>query len=410
VKKEYLQLTIEELLDNRDFIAWIKRGKNKQEWEAFLNKNPEFNLTVNKAHKILDLLRDHHDHLSESDLLKIWENIENFDARTRNRTRQVRMLTIMKYAAVFIIALSVGALGFWGLNRNQESYIYKSSTDSATSTQAQLHLSNGTTVDLKKDNSKIELNTDKQIVIDNEKVIDLSKAGSTDESIMNEVVIPYGKKSQLILADGTKVWMNAGSRMAFPTKFTGKKREIFLEGEAYFEVTHNQNQPFLVNSGEITIKVLGTKFNISAYKSDKLLETVLIEGSVAVSERSALRFMKNETILSPHQKASYDRSDHTLAVKYEPDVEAAIAWTEGWFKFSQQSLNDVLTKLQRYYNVQFVFDGQFPAVDLITGKLDLKTSVESVMVVLADVANINYRMDGSKIYISKKRIELKMRK
>jgi len=410
VKKEYLQLTLEELLENRDFIAWMKHGKNKQEWELFLNQNPEFRSKINKARKILDLLHDRHDHLSEADLLKIWKNIEKFDDQSGHRSHRIIALSFMRYAAIFIIALSIGALGFWGLNQTRESYVYTTSVDSTTGARAQLHLSNGTTVALEKDNPTIAVNNDKQVVIDNDKVIDLTKTSGASEPVMNEVVIPYGKKSQLILADGTHVWLNAGSRMAFPTQFTGNKREVFLEGEAYFEVTHNQDMPFLVNTGEIAVKVLGTKFNISAYKNDKLMETVLLEGKVAISERSAFGFMKKETMLTPHQKASYDRNNRTLDVKFEPDVEFDIAWTEGWFKFSQQSLNEVLNKLQRYYNVKFVFDPLFPVVDLITGKLDLKSSVESVMVALTDVAGIQYRMDGDKIYISKKKNELKLRK
>lgn len=401
MKKEYLQLTIEELLENREFVAWLLRGKNKREWESFLAENPEFSSTVNQARKILDLLRDRHDHLSDNDLLKIWKNIESFDLQTQIHTRQVKLRTIMRYAAVLIVALSIGSAGFWGFYHKQKVYVYSTTADSGTGNQSRLHLSNGTTVDLTKDNSKIAMNSDQKIVIDNEKVIDLSNDTRPEELKMNEVVIPYGKKSQLLLEDGTKVWLNAGSRMAFPTKFAGKKREIFLEGEGYFEVAHKQNQPFVVNTGEIAIKVLGTKFNISAYKSDKLTETVLLEGKVAISEQSALGFLKHETLLVPNQKASYNRDIRSVSVKDEPDVEFAIAWTEGWFKFSKQNMNDVLTKLQRYYDVEFVYDSELWTAELITGKLDLKESVESVMVALADVSGIQYRIDGDRIFIDK---------
>lgn len=410
MKKEYLQLTVEELLENREFVAWMIHGRHKQEWEVFLAENPEFKFTVNKARKILDLLRDSYDHLSDDDLLTIWKNIESFDEQVRNKTRQIKLHSVMRYAAVLVLALLIGSAGYWVFNRNQKSYVYTATTGLGTGNQSQLHLSNGTTVDLEKENSKIALNGDQKIVIDNEKVIDLSKDTRQDKLKMNEVVIPYGKKSQLTLEDGTKVWLNAGSRMAFPTNFTGKTREVFLEGEGYFEVAHNDNQPFIVNTGEIAIKVLGTKFNLSAYKTDKLTETVLLEGKVTVSERSALGFLKRETILAPNQKASYDRNNRSISIINVPDADLAIAWTEGWFKFSQQSMNDVLTKLQRYYNVRFVFDSELRTSDLITGKLDLKESVESVMIALADVADIQYRIDGDKIYIGKKINKLQMRK
>jgi ferric-dicitrate binding protein FerR (iron transport regulator) len=226
---------------------------------------------------------------------------------------------------------------------------------------------------------------------------------------MNEVVIPFGNKSQLILPDGTKVWLNAGSRMAFPNKFSGKKREVFLEGEAYFEVTHNANLPFFVNTKDISIKVLGTKFNVSAYKTDKVAETVLLEGKVAVKELSSMGFMMKETMLAPNQKASFNKENKTISVQNERDADFAIAWTEGWFKFSQQNLNTVLNKLQRYYNVQFEYDPNFSTADMITGKLDLKESIEQTMVALGDVANIQYRINGDKIQIEKKINGIKMR-
>ena len=401
MKKEFLQLTVEELLGSRDFVAWLIRGKNKQEWEAFQDENPEFKSTVNHARKILELLCDRHDHLNDDDLLKIWKNIESFEDQIRNHKRHIKLYKVMRYAALLIFVVSVGFAGYWGFHRNQKMYVYTLPAVSGTGHQSRLHLSNGTTVDLEKENSKIALNSDQKIVIDNEKVIDLTNDTQPEELKMNEVVIPYGKKSQLVLEDGTKVWLNAGSRMAFPTRFTGKTREVFLEGEGYFEVANKKNQPFMVNTGEITVKVLGTRFNISAYKTDKLTETVLLEGKVALSQPSVLGFMKRETQLAPNQKATYDRISQSTSVINETDADFAIAWTEGWFKFSKQNMNDVLTKLQRYYNVQFVFDSELWTAELITGKLDLKESVESVMVALADVSGIQFRIEGEKIFIDK---------
>ena len=271
-----------------------------------------------------------------------------------------------------------------------------------TRQKSQIILADGTTVDLEKENSKIVLKGDQKITIDNDKVIDLNETSKADESKMIEVDIPFGKKSQLTLEDGTKVWLNAGSRMAFPRKFKDGKRLVFLEGEGYFEVAHNQKLPFYVNVGEMVVKVLGTRFNISAYKSDKLIETVLVDGRVAISEQSALKYLKRETIIMPNQKASYDKNEHTIVINEEPDVDLAIAWTEGWFKFSRQSINDVMNKLHRYYNVQFIFAKGFPSEDLITGKLYLKDSIEQVMMTMEVVGKLQYKIDGNNIYVQRK--------
>jgi len=318
----------------------------------------------------------------------------------RQKSFRLVCFSVLKYAAILIVSLSIGAAGFW-IYQNQRSYVYTTVADS--SGKSQLHLSNGTVIDLEKDDSKIALSGDQKITIDNEKVIDLKETAKEAESKMMEVVVPFGKKSQLTLEDGTKVWLNAGSRMAFPEKFTGKKREIFLEGEGYFEVAHNREITFYVNTGEIAVRVLGTRFDVSAYESDGAIETVLVEGKVAISKRSALAFLKDESILLPNQRASYDRINHSIVVKNEPDVDNAVAWTEGVFKFHRQSINDVLNKLERYYNVKFLYNSGFPTKDLITGKLYLKDTIDQVMKTLEVVAKLQYRIDGNKIYIERKK-------
>jgi len=327
----------------------------------------------------------------------------NFKKSLALKHKSFRLISssIFKYAAILIIAMSIGAIGFWGYYQKHKSYVYTSKIESEVNGKLQLHLSNGTSLDLEKDDSKIALSNDQKITIDNEKVIDLNKSSQADNFKMNELVVPFGKKSQLTLEDGTKVWLNAGSRMEFPTKFKGDKREVFLQGEGYFEVAHNQKLPFYVNTDEIAIKVLGTKFDISAYKSDKMIETILLEGSVTIREQSAFSFMKKESILKPNQKGSYYRKDGSILVKDEPNAGYAVAWKEGWFKFHRQSLNDVLSKLQRYYDVKFEYNSEFPTEDLITGKLYLKDSIEQVMLTMEVVAKLKYRINGNKIYVEK---------
>jgi ferric-dicitrate binding protein FerR (iron transport regulator) len=411
VKKEYLQYTIEKLAENRDFIAWVNSGRQQEEWEKFLEANPEINRNVESARKIVELLRDRQDHIDEEDASKIWKSIEKFDLESGRQPHSFKTRSILRYAAIFIAFLMIGSVGvYWFLVRDNQFYTFSTKSITRSDSQSRLLLSDGTKVNLDKQNSKISLAEEQQIVINNNKIIDLTEEKISDQTKMNEIVIPFGKKSQLILEDGTKVWLNAGTRMAFPTKFSGKKREVFLEGEAYFEVAHNKNIPFIVNTNEIAVKVLGTRFNLSAYSSDQLTEAILLEGKVSVSEQSALKFMKAETYLAPNQKASFNKELKTISVSIEPDAELAIAWTEGWFKFSQQNLNGVLNKLQRYYNVTFVFDRNFSATDLISGKLDLKDSVEQVMLALSDVADLQYRINGDKIFIEKKIKRLNMMK
>ncbi len=397
----YLNFSVEELADDREFIAWVVQGKNKTAWELFLAEYPDFRFTATRARKIIEILLDHQEKLSSDDILEIWKNIEEIDKFNHSPKHKFRINIILRYAAILFLVLSIGSAGYWYSSQKQKFYVYKSNSDSETGNQSYLFLSNGTKIDLEKKDSKIAMNSDQTILINDEKKIDMGKKAGSDESEMNEVVIPYGKKSSLLLEDGTKVWLNAGSRMAFPTKFKGNKREVFLEGEAYFEVAHNEKIPFIVNTDGIDVRVLGTKFNISAYKSDNLLETVLVDGKIAIKEKSLLSFLKNEIILIPHEKASFDRSDGSISVQNFPDVDYATSWTYGWLKFSRQNLNIVLQKLQRYYDVQFEYGQAISSTDLITGKLDLKENITQVMEAVADVADLHYEINGSNIYINK---------
>jgi ferric-dicitrate binding protein FerR (iron transport regulator) len=389
------------MIDTDDLLKLVTgnlKGSRKKEVLSVLDKDEKAREEYMKIKNTWAMASSSKE-MSEYEIADLYLNYRKRLAR--QKSFQLVSFSVLKYAAILIVSLSIGAAGF-RIYQNQKSYVYTTVADLGNG-KSQLHLSNGTVIDLEKDDSKIALSGDQKVTIDNEKVIDLKKTEKEVASKMMEVVVPFGKKSQLTLEDGTKVWLNAGSRMAFLEKFTGKKREIFLEGEGYFEVAHNREIPFYVNTGEIAIKVLGTRFDVSAYKSDEAIETVLIEGKVAISERSALAFLKDESILLPNQRGSYDRTNRSIVIEDEPDVDNAVAWTEGVFKFHRQSINEVLNKLERYYNVKFVYNPGFPSKDLITGKLYLKDSIEQVMKTLEVVGKLTYRIEGDKIFIERKK-------
>ena len=402
LKKEFLKLTVEELIENSDFIAFIQKGENQYEWNKFMAENPEFKPTAASARAIIELFVDKADHISDEDVLSLWKKIDDFDSNDRLKSKRLNTRIFMRYAAIFALALILSTFAYIISDRSNKKYDFSEQTDTSSNTKSRLILSDGTTFDLENDNSNIKLKQDEKLVIENNKVIDLSRQEETGAMKMNEILIPFGKKSRIELEDGTKIWLNAGSRLAFPTRFTGKKREVFLEGEAYFEVAHNNEMPFFVNTKDIYIKVLGTCFNISAYEADPFCETILVEGKVSISGRSTFSFLKDETILSPNQKASFNKVRKTISVQNETDVEMYIAWTEGWFKFSQQNVKDVLNKIQRFYNVTFEYDQNALSSDLLTGKLDLKESIDQVMLALSDVIGIKYKIEGNVIILEKK--------
>jgi len=400
---KYLNYSLEDLLEDKAFLAWILHDDNSDEWEEFIENNSGFRSRVHKARKIISLLQNNSKALDEDSIILMWQKIEGFDKFNQQKIRKNRTLRTLSWAASLIIVVSLSALIYY-LNPEKSAYKFASTGVPNSSDDATLVLSNGESIALEKDNSTISLNND-QIVINKDSIIDL-QGNNLNEDVrvqMNEVIIPFGKKSEISLADGTKVWINAGSRLAFPSKFTKKTREVYLEGEAYFEVAKNDAQPFIVKAGEVDIKVLGTHFDVLSYENDANVETILLEGSIVMTSSGSFGIGKKEVVLEPNQHASFNKEANNVKVSFAPNAEEYIAWTVGWFQFSRESLDRVFTKLERYYNVEIITPESFPTNELITGKLDLKDSIDKVMTALSDVAKINYRISENNIYIEKRR-------
>lgn len=164
----------------------------------------------------------------------------------------------------------------------------------------------------------------------------------------NQLVVPRGCEYRLQLSDGTIVHLNADSRLKFPVIFTQNERKVFLEGEGYFEVTHNKQHPFIVVTHEFEIKVLGTDFNVNAYHGDSQQEVTLVNGKVSI------HLPNEKTSLTPNRQYRYDTYRHTGSV-HKVNVAPYISWKEGILAFDGTSLREVANKLERWYNIQFVF-------------------------------------------------------
>ncbi len=411
--KKYLSYSVEELIQDSEFVAYVLDKKEKEKWDAFQFQanNPDFESKVKSARRIIFLLRDSTYKLSHDEVYTIWKNIDDYSTDCDNLRKKNRFKVFLRYAAIALLFIGIGGYGGYYISSQQPQFKLSKVTNKAHLDEAKLILSSGEEYNLNKDDSAIEVNSsNNSIKINNENIVNLKEEANPDEPHkMNELIIPYGKKTTLMLADGTKVWLNAGSHLAFPSYFKDNTREVYLEGEAYFEVAEDTERPFHVNIDRMKVKVLGTSFNVSAYTSDSQIKTVLLEGKVAISEKSQLGFFKKDVILLPYQMAVLDMQTNLLTVQNEPDILSHIGWTEGFFQFSKESLESVFTKVERYYNVNFIYDPSISKTFLITGKLDLKDSLKEVLTVLSDLAKINYRISGNKIIIEKKIEKMPMR-
>jgi len=223
------------------------------------------------------------------------------------------------------------------------------------------------------------------------------EAGGTggDETVAyNTLATPRGGQYRLVLPDGSEAWLNALSSIKFPTTFTGKERKVSITGEVYFEITANERQPFqvAVANSNTRIDVLGTHFNISAYSDEPLIRTTLLQGKVRVSNEGAV-------LLQPGQQAvlGSGAGQHPVSLLKDADTEAAIAWMNGYFQFSQADIKTVMQQIARWYDVNVSYEGKIPERKF-SGEISRASNLSEVLKGLS-VSGINYRQEGRNIII-----------
>jgi len=402
--KKYTGYSVEDLLEDQEFITIVNNIETNVEWEQFLQTNISAKNNILRARRIIELFKTNEGKLAEDKKFKLWKDISLFHKELPKKIRLSKIRIYARVAASLLIILSIGSAIYLGFHLSENPYQFAESRSELKTDSPILLLSNGTKVELSNDKSTVEvIKNQDAILVNSDSIIQNlpTKQERNNQMVLNEITVPYGKKTTIILADGTKVWLNAGSHFAFPQRFDRGERKVFLEGEGYFEVAKNKSKPFIVSTHNIDVKVFGTKFNLSAYQSDNFCETVLLEGSVSVQSKTKL--FNDKTTLTPNQKALF-RSDKNELVRLEaPDANMSISWINGWYQFSNEKLVIVLTKLERYYNVKIIIDPSIESKAFpITGKLDLNGSLNGVLAVLSEVAKVNFQISGDKVIIKSK--------
>jgi len=216
---------------------------------------------------------------------------------------------------------------------------------------------------------------------------------SESASIIQTISSRQGMVSQLTLSDGTKVWLNSGSTLQFPLRFTGKKRQVKLTGEAYFEVAKNENQPFLLNADELNVEVLGTSFNVVSYDEESVSEVVLVTGKVKLFAKSD-NIEKQYGFLHPGQRVVFTKNTQKVICE-EVDVKKYISWRNGDLIFRDDSMNEVVKRLSRWFNVEIsVIDPEIN--DYVYKATFSDETLSQVLYMLKISAPIDYRIIESK--------------
>lgn len=207
----------------------------------------------------------------------------------------------------------------------------------------------------------------------------------------NTVSTPTGGQYHLLLADGTNVWLNAASSIRYPTAFTRAERKVEITGEAYFEVAHNVAKPFRVQSSRQVVEVLGTHFNVNSYADENETKTTLLEGSVKVTGSSGFKLIK------PGQAAVL-KGNH-LAVA-EADVEEAVAWKNGYFKFND-NLEVIMDKVARWYDVSIVYQSKPDPDYTFVGEISRGRNLSEILKIMEYTGKVHFEIEGRRIIVSK---------
>ncbi|MBC7628143.1 FecR family protein [Ferruginibacter sp.] len=206
----------------------------------------------------------------------------------------------------------------------------------------------------------------------------------------NTVSTPRGGQYQIVLSDGSKVWLNAASSIRFPTAFSGSLREVELTGEAYFEVAKNKEKPFQVKVRDMKIAVLGTHFNVKAYEDEAETKTSLLEGSVKIIQG------KEVGLLKPGQQAVINFKDDKVKIATADMVEV-IAWKNGLFRFEGANIETIMREIGRWYDVEIVYAGKVP-MRRFEGKINRNAGLSEVLRIL-ELSNVKFSIAGKKIIV-----------
>lgn len=239
----------------------------------------------------------------------------------------------------------------------------------------------------------------------------------------NETIIPYGQKGMIKLSDGTKVWLNSGSKLRYSANFSKTKRDVFLEGEGYFDVAHDPSSPFYLHTKDLIVKVLGTSFNVKAYPDEGKVETTLVNGSIKILKSENNKYFEITT-LKPYDQAIFNVKNNTLVIKklksetqtilptsptaknkiasalyIEPKIESVIQWKDQKLIFDNEAFKDIVVKLERWYGRKIYVENLEKNNSCYSGKFEYNETIYQVLDVISRTTNMDYYEKNHNIYI-----------
>lgn len=331
------------------------------------------------------------------------ENTENYAIESIMPVHRVHFLKTAWFRYAAAIILMVGAALYGWLHYNSQPIVTDLTTQRAVDIKpghngAILTLSDGSqlVIDSLQDGFVTEQNGSKILLEDGRMTYSVTEHAHAD-MVYNTMTTPKGRQFQFTLPDGTKVWLNAASSIRYPTSFNEAKREVTIQGEAYFEVVQNAKAPFMVNvANKAKVEVLGTSFNISAYENDNSVQTTLVEGAVLVTSNNNL---KAPVLLSPRDLAIINNGAQAIKVQSNVHLESILSWKNGMLNFEGVPFKDIMKQVERWYDIDVEYENGIPSIKFV-GKVTRDLPLNGLLSAL-ESTDVRFRVEGRKLIVMK---------
>ncbi|MBL7698188.1 MAG: FecR domain-containing protein [Chitinophagaceae bacterium] len=397
--KHLLEQYLDESISEQDFkklFHSLSNGVNTSEWEQVMDdilKNEHFRGLSGNKEKQQALI--HIKSIAEQQSTQIATPVKNIFTRKLARWM----------AAASVILISGAAIFFWSQSTNEKNTARTPVNNSSAADilpggqKAVLKLADGTTISLddankgslgKQGYSNIEKREEGQLVYHPGDIIG-------KDVLYNTLSTPRGGQYELVLPDNTRVWLNAASSITYPVAFNGNNRKVHITGEAYFEVAPDKSKPFIVDvNGSVSVEVLGTHFNINSYADEGLINTTLLEGKIRLANN---RTTGEAVVLSPRQQAQVNKSNDNLpiAVVNNANVEEVMAWKNGYFHFTNTSLEAMMRQVERWYDVKVIFENNTPQLRF-AGEIKRDLTLSQLLEGLSEMG-VNVERKGRELFV-----------
>ena len=359
---------------------WLKVDENRTLYNKIINKkNVQQKLSI----------------YNEIDTDLIFERLEkriDDDVKSTSKVTYFKSISrVFKYAAIAIVFLGLGYFYQQGYFSNKSELIIPS--ESIT-----LELENGNIQIINEDGSTKVVDT-KGNVVGTQTGTQLVYSSNLvkEKLVYNTLTVPYGKRFEIQLSDGTNVHLNAGTSLKYPVKFIkGENRQVFLNGEAFFDVTSDKNHPFIVNAESLNVEVFGTEFNVSAYPEDSTTDVVLVEGSVGLYNENET--LKDGVTIVPGTKGSHEKKQNNISTE-KVNIEIYTQWMQGGLVFRNSTFENISKKLERHYNVKIINNNEHLNKEVFNASFK-QESIDIVLSYFSDSYNIEYTIQENTIYIN----------